>query len=213
MTSFLNKDGRIIVDDLIAMIQENAAYLSEIDITIGDGDHGINMKKGVMICQERLEGKDVDLSAALKTLGEVLFMDIGGPMGPLYGMFFREMAKACQERDAIDARVFGEMLQAASTGIQSLSQAKVGDKTLVDTLIPALTAYENALKVEKSFPDALQDMIAAAEAGKNSTKDLVAKIGRASCLGERSRGVLDTGATSCWLILRSMAATITSLLS
>ena len=213
MASFLNKDGRVIVDNLIVTIQENTAYLSEIDGAIGDGDHGINMNKGFTLCQERLEGKDVDVSTALNTLGRILLMEIGGSMGPLYGTFFREMAKACKGKDAINAQVFLEMLQAAIAGIQSLSQAKVGDKTLMDTLIPALTTYENALKAEKSFSDALQTMTAAAEAGKNSTKDMVAKIGRSSRLGERSRGVLDAGATSCWLILRSMATTITPLLS
>lgn len=212
MASFRNKDGRVIVDNLISMIQENAAHLSDIDLTISDGDHGISMKKGFMTCRERLEGKEVDLSMALKILGEALFVELDGVMGRLYGTFFQEMANACQECDIIDARIFGKMLHAAITGIQSISQAKVGDKTLMDTLIPALTAYENALDARTSFSEALQDMTAAAEIGKNSTKNLIAKIGRASCLGERSRGVLDTGATSCWLILRSMATTITALL-
>jgi dihydroxyacetone kinase-like protein len=212
MASFLNKNGKIIVENLIATIQENAAYLSEIDGAIGDGDHGINMNKGFALCQKRLAGKDVDFSMALNTLGRVLLMEIGGSIGPLYGTFFREMAKASQGKEVIDAQIFLAILQAALAGIQSLSQAKVGDKTLMDTLIPAIDAYENSLNAGKSFPDALKDMMAAAEAGKDSTKDLVAKIGRASRLGERSRGVLDTGATSCWLILRSMATTTLILL-
>lgn len=212
MTAFLNKHGKVIVDHLITTIQENAAYLSEIDGAIGDGDHGINMNKGFTLCQQRLAGKDVDFSTAVNTLGRVLLMEIGGSMGPLYGTFFREMANASQEKETIDAQVFLEMLKAALAGIQGLSKAKVGDKTLMDTLIPAIDAYEQALKAGKSFPDALQEMTAAAEAGKDSTKELVAKIGRASRLGERSRGVLDTGATSCWLILKSMSATMMTLL-
>ncbi len=213
MISFLNKDGKIIVENLIAAIQENAAYLSEIDGAIGDGDHGINMNKGFTLCQERLEGKDVGMSAALNTLGRVLLLEIGGSMGPLYGTFFREMAKVSEEKEQIDAQVFLGMLSASITGIQTLSKAKVGDKTLMDTLIPALTSYQNALIAGKSFPEALQEMAASAETGKDSTKDMVAKIGRASRLGERSRGVLDTGATSCWLILQTMAATMTTLLN
>ena len=212
MTAFRNADGKVIVENLITTIHENAAYLSEIDGAIGDGDHGINMNKGFTLCEERLADKDVDFSTALNTLGRVLLMEIGGSMGPLYGTFFREMAKVSKEQETIDAQGFSEMLRAAITGIQSLSKAKVGDKTLMDTLIPALERYDAALGEGKSFVDALQEMTAAAEAGKESTKDMVAKIGRASRLGERSRGVLDTGATSCWLILRSMATTITGLL-
>ena len=213
MTAFRNADGKVIVENLITTIHENAAYLSEIDGAIGDGDHGINMNKGFTLCEERLADKDVDFSTALNTLGRVLLMEIGGSMGPLYGTFFREMAKVSKEQETIDAQGFSEMLRAAITGIQSLSKAKVGDKTLMDTLIPALERYDAALGEGKSFVDALQEMTAAAEAGKESTKDMVAKIGRASRLGERSRGVLDTGATSCWLILRSMGDTITRLLN
>ena len=213
MTSFPNKDGKVIVENLIATIQEHAAYLSEIDGAIGDGDHGINMNKGFTLCQHRIDGQDVDFSTALNTLGRILLMEIGGSMGPLYGTFFREMAKACKDKETIDAQTFLDMLRAAITGIQSISKAKVGDKTLMDTLIPALKAFEQAHDAGKSFADALQEMTAAAEAGKDSTKDMVAKIGRASRLGERSRGVLDTGATSCWLLLQSMATTITPLIT
>jgi dihydroxyacetone kinase-like protein len=170
------------------------------------------MKKGVTLCQEQLEGKTVDFATALKTLGRVLLTEIGGAMGPLYGTFFREMAKVSKDQEQIDAEVFLSMLQAALAGVQSLGNAQVGDKTLVDTLAPAIDAYDSALKAGKSFEDALAEMKAAAERGKDSTKDLVAKVGRSSRLGERSRGVLDAGATSCWLILQSMADSIPPLL-
>ncbi len=212
MTAFRNADGKVLVENLIETIQENAAYLSELDGAIGDGDHGINMNKGFTMCLERIQDKNIDFSTAIHTLGTVLLMEIGGSMGPLYGTFFREMAKVCKGKDEIDAQTFLEMLQAAIRGIQGLSKATVGDKTLMDTLIPALESYEKALNEGDTFVEALQKMTEAAEAGKESTKEMVAKIGRASRLGERSRGVLDTGATSCWLLLRSMATTITGLL-
>lgn len=212
MEYFLNTAGSVIIEHVITTIQDNAAYLSEIDGAIGDGDHGINMNKGMTMCQEQLAGKEADMTTAIKTLGRILLMEIGGAMGPLYGTLFREMAKASQGKEQIDARVVLDMLKAAQTGVQELGNAKVGDKTLIDTLVPAIEAYESALNDSKSFQEALEELKQAAEAGKDSTKDLVAKVGRSSRLGERSRGVLDAGATSCWLILQAMADSIIPLL-
>lgn len=212
MEYFLNAEGSPIIENIITTIQNNAAYLSEIDGAIGDGDHGINMKKGVTLCQEQLAGKNVDLSTAIKTLGRVILMEIGGAMGPLYGTFFREMAKASQGKEQITAQVFLDMLNAAFVGIQELGKAKVGDKTMLDTLVPAIEAYQAALNDGRNFSEALEELKQAAEAGKESTRDMVAKVGRSSRLGERSRGVLDAGATSCWLILTTMADSMLSLL-
>jgi dihydroxyacetone kinase-like protein len=212
MEYFLNAEGNPIIEHIITTIQDNAAYLSEIDGAIGDGDHGINMNKGVTLCQEQLTGKQVDLTTAFKILGRVLLTEIGGAMGPLYGTFFREMSTASKDREQINPQVLLDMLKAALVGVQKLGNAKVGDKTLIDTLVPAIEAYETALNDGKSFSDALENMKIAAEKGKDSTRDLVAKVGRSSRLGERSKGVLDAGATSCWLILQAIADTIISLL-
>ena len=211
MSGFLNKDGRVVVDKLITAIQTNKEYLSDIDGLIGDGDHGINMNKGFTICQERLED-GMNLTDALKTLGRVLMMEIGGSMGPLYGTLFNKMSRASKGEEEITRDVFGRMLSDARTGVSELGSAKVGDKTLMDVLIPADEAYKAAQAADKDFKDCLDDMKAAAEAGWLSTKDLVAKIGRASRLGERSRGVLDAGATSCNLILQTMADAIKELI-
>ena len=211
MSGFANKDGRVIVDKLITAIQTNKEYLSDIDGLIGDGDHGINMNKGFTMCQERLEA-DMDLTTALKTLSGVLMEEIGGSMGPLYGTFFRKMSRASKGQEIITRDVFCKMLADARTGVQELGSAKVGDKTLMDVLIPADEAYQAAVKADKDFKGCLEDMKAAADKGWQSTKDLVAKIGRASRLGERSRGVLDAGATSCNLLLQTMADAIIELI-
>ena len=208
---FAENEGRIVVEKLIETIRDNKAYLSEVDGAIGDGDHGINMAKGFALTAERLTS-EMGLSEGLKTLSRTLVMEIGGAMGPLYGSFFKAMAGACKDREQIDAQVFGQMIEAGYTAVVGLGQAKVGDKTLVDTLHPALEAYKKALGEGAGFKDALQRMAQAAELGKESTKNLVAKVGRASRLGERSKGVLDAGAASCYLILKSCADTISSLL-
>ena len=190
---FANKEGRIVVDELIETIRMNKAYLSEVDGAIGDGDHGINMAKGFTLTAGRLT-EEMGLSEGLKTLGRTLVMEIGGAMGPLYGTFFRALAGVCNKSEQIDAQVFGQMLEAGYAAVVELGQAKVGDKTLVDTLDPAIEAYKNALSDGAGFKDALQRMAQAAEQGKESTRNLVAKVGRASRLGERSKGALDAGA-------------------
>ena len=84
-------------------------YLSEIDGKIGDGDHGINMNKGFTMCEKKLEGTTYNLSEGLTTLGETLLEDIGGSMGPLYGMLFDEMAQVCEDEEEITADVFAEI--------------------------------------------------------------------------------------------------------
>ena len=207
---FANADGRLIVDRLIEVIHENRAYLSDIDGKIGDGDHGINMDKGFQLCAGRLED-GMGMSDGLKLLGRTLLLEIGGSMGPLYGQFFKSMARVSKDNDEITAGVFAEMLEAAYEAIRNLGAAKPGDKTLVDTLDPAAAAMRESADKGTGLDEALDSMLAAAEAGWKSTENMVAKIGRSSRLGERSRGVLDAGATSCCLILKSMAETMKEL--
>lgn len=210
--SFPSSQGRAILDALIGSIDEHAAMLSEIDGAIGDGDHGINMRKGFLLARDALPA-EVDLSTGLSTLGDALLTKIGGAMGPLYGSFFAEMGAACADVDRIDAATVGRMLSAGRAVVEDLGEARVGDKTLLDTLVPASDAYQAALDEGASFAAALEVMAQAAERGKESTRDLVARVGRASRLGERSRGVLDAGATSCWLLLRAMAGAMQRLLA
>jgi len=140
MQYFLNNKGVVIIYDLIKTIQDNALYLSEIDGAIGDGDHGINMNKGFTLCKERLIGKQINLATALNILSEILLSEIGGAMGPLYGMFFLGMSNACNNKKQIDSIVFKDMLEAAVSELSEidLSKAKIGDKTMMDTLIPAV---------------------------------------------------------------------------
>ncbi|MDR2392205.1 MAG: dihydroxyacetone kinase subunit L [Planctomycetota bacterium] len=212
MSAFSNKDGVAAAEALVAAIRKNKEYLSEIDGAIGDGDHGVNMNKGFTLFKEGFDPASGDLGQALKALGRVLLTEIGGSMGPIYGTFFREMSKAMAGRDAIDAAVFAAMLRAAVSGVESLGEARVGDKTMLDTLIPGTEAFEKSLAGGADFPACLDAMEKAAKAGWESTKDMEAKIGRASRLGKRSVGVLDAGATSCWLILKAFSDSIRPLL-
>jgi dihydroxyacetone kinase-like protein len=213
MEQFANQDGIRIVFDLIRAIQENKQYLSDIDGAIGDGDHGINMNKGFTLCRDELLANPGNLTHGLKTLSKILVMKIGGSMGPLYGTFFKSLAAACDGADAIDRAVFGRMLSSGREGIQKISEAKPGDKTLMDVLLPAEAAYQAAAQTDEPFRVCLDKMVEAARQGRDSTKDMVAKLGRSSRLGERSRGVIDAGAASCCLILEIMGGTIRDLLA
>lgn len=211
MQQFSNADGIRIVHHLIRVVQDNRQYLSDIDGQIGDGDHGINMSKGFTLCQEQLDSEPHDLAQGFSALSRILMTRIGGSMGPLYGYLFKAMGGACDGVEQIDGRVFGAMLTACREGIEKISQARPGDKTLMDVLVPAVEAYQGGLAEGVSFHECLDRMSAAAEGGRDSTRDMVARVGRSSRLGERSRGVIDAGAASCCLILTSMAETIKGL--
>ena len=213
MESFKNAAGGVIVYSLIKAIQDNKVYLSEIDGAIGDGDHGINMNKGFTLCEKKLDGQSCSLDTALKTLGRILLTEIGGSMGPIYGTFFRSMAKCCADKEDIDKTVFMNMLENAAQEISALAGAKPGDKTLYDCLYPAANSFKEAVDSGKTFTEALKIMSAAAEQGRDSTVNMVAKLGRAARLGERSRGVLDAGSASCCLILQTMSTEAIKLIS
>lgn len=205
MTYISTFDAKKTLNIVANTIVENKQYLSDIDGLIGDGDHGINMAKGFRLYLERHSESDDNFSASLNELGFILFNEIGGSMGPLYGNIFMNMSEAAEGNDEITAKIFGEMLKGAVAAVEELGDAKVGDKTLMDVLIPARDAYIQAISNNKSFADSLMIMDEAAKVGRDSTKDLVAKIGRASRLGKRSRGVLDAGSCSAYLILSTFA--------
>ncbi len=204
MSQFHNTGAGDIVLAMAQKIIDNRAYLSEIDGRIGDGDHGVNMAKGFGMAAGRITPGETSLGDALDTLGTVLMTEIGGSMGPLYGVMFTEWSESISGLEFVDAEAFGKMLAAGLNGVESIGSAKVGDKTLLDTLVPALTAFNDANEAGKPFAEALVEMVSAAERGRDSTLDMVAKVGRSSRLGERSRGVLDAGATSCAIVLKSL---------
>lgn len=213
MQTFSKAQGILIVNNLILTIQENKQYLSDLDGLIGDGDHGINMNKGFSMVRLELENNPGDLVYGLKILSKVLITKIGGAMGPLYGKFFNAMALSLEGNEQIGINEIGESLKAVVKAIASISAAQVGDKTLVDTLIPAVIAYEKARQDGNTFAEALHALKFAAHEGCFSTKNMAAKIGRASRLGKRSIGVLDPGAASCCLILETLSDSILELIN
>jgi len=197
---------------MVKAIQANKAYLGQVDGLIGDGDHGMNMNKGFSVFAERFQNKELGFADGLEELGLILLNEIGGSMGPIYGTVFMDAAEAGDDCDEIGIAEFTAMLEAGLMGLYGIVEARVGDKTLVDTLVPAVNSLKESKQQGEQFDEALKKMITQAEAGRDSTKELTARFGRSSRLGERSRGVLDAGAVSCCIILSAMADGIINIL-
>jgi phosphoenolpyruvate---glycerone phosphotransferase subunit DhaL len=212
MNEFTNQAGIKIVTEIIKVIQLNKQYLSDIDGLIGDGDHGVNMNKGFTLCEKELEVKPGDMSHGFNTLSKILMTKIGGSMGPLYGIFFRSLAKESEGVNDISAAIVRSMFNETITKLSAISTAKQGDKTLMDALIPAVDALNTSLDNNNELIEALANMKAAAEKGRDSTYDMIARLGRSARLGERSKGVLDAGATSCALIVGAFSDSATELM-
>lgn len=195
-----------IVHDLVATIVEHAAQLSELDGAIGDGDHGINMSKGFRLAAQRIGDTSPDLARALALLSDTLLNEIGGSMGPIYGTFFGELSDRLASAGVIERSSFAAALASAADAVTDLGGAHPGDKTMLDVLIPAVRAFEAAAVRDESFAACLAAMTDAADGGFVATRDMVARVGRAARLGERSRGVHDPGAASCRLLLNALAS-------
>ncbi len=188
-------------------IEAEKEYLSELDGAIGDGDHGVNMAKCFREVKKKLaESTFADMNTLFNSVGMVVLNSVGGAMGALYGTFFLKMAQECAGKSELGLSDLVRMFQTAEQGILDIGKASPGDKTLLDTLAPAIKALEESEQEGQSLPQALANFEQAAKKGMQSTKDMMAKMGRASRLGERTIGHQDAGATSCYFILRSLAS-------
>jgi len=188
-----------------ATMREQRSHLMALDRAIGDGDHGDNLDRGFTAAAAALAQTDPgDIGAVLKTVAMTLMSTVGGAAGPLYGTAFLRAATATTTPD-IDGPALVAALDAAATGIAARGKATVGEKTMLDAWIPAVTAARTAL-ADGAEPGAiLEAAAAAAEQGARDTEPMVATKGRASYLGERSAGHRDPGAESSAMLLRCAA--------
>jgi dihydroxyacetone kinase-like protein len=192
-----------------AEVGANKEQLTQLDAAVGDGDHGINMDRGMSAVLAKLDAatEEQDIGALLKTVGMTLVSTVGGAGGPLYGTLFLQMGTAVSGKDELGPDDWAAALEAGIAGVQARGKAEPGDKTMIDALIPGRDALKSALAEGASFEDALRQSADAAGQGMRDTIPLVARKGRASYLGERSAGHQDPGATSSHLLLEAAAET------
>ena len=192
-----------------AEVSANKEQLTQLDAAVGDGDHGINMDRGMSAVLAKLDAatEEQDIGALLKTVGMTLVSTVGGAGGPLYGTLFLQMGTAVSGKDELGPDDWAAALEAGIAGVQARGKAEPGDKTMIDALIPGRDALKSAFAEGASFEDALRQSADAAGQGMRDTIPLVARKGRASYLGERSAGHQDPGATSSHLLLEAAAET------
>jgi phosphoenolpyruvate---glycerone phosphotransferase subunit DhaL len=185
-----------------AEMEEHRQELVRLDTAIGDGDHGTNMVRGMRSALTKLDAQEQpDPGAVLRTVAMALVASVGGAAGPLYGTLFLQMGGALAGKDAVDLEDWAAAWRKGLDGVKARGKAEPGDKTMVDALTPAVEALESASDLDA----ALADAAAAAEEGMRATIPLVARKGRASYLGERSKDHQDPGATSTYCLYRSAA--------
>jgi dihydroxyacetone kinase-like protein len=193
------------LENTATVLEENKAYLTELDSPIGDADHGINMNRGFKKVMEKLPPvADTDIGNILKTTGMTLISSVGGASGPLYGTFYMRGGMAVMSKEELSTEDLFKLLQAGVEGVVQRGRAQLGDKTMYDAWAPALESMERSLENGEDALTFLREAVAAAEQGMKDTIPLQAKKGRASYLGERSIGHQDPGATSSYLILKAL---------
>ncbi|NBD34431.1 MAG: dihydroxyacetone kinase subunit L [Chloroflexi bacterium] len=194
------------IEAFSAAIAENKVYLTDLDSAIGDGDHGVNMDRGFQAVLTKLPSvSNQDIGAILKVVGMTLVSTVGGASGPLYGTFFIQMARKTNGKLELTLDDWIATIESGLDGVIRRGKANPGDKTMIDSILPALEALKTAAGNDKSLAEALSASAQAAHQGMEDTIPLVAKRGRASYLGERSAGHQDPGATSSYLLFKTAA--------
>jgi dihydroxyacetone kinase-like protein len=190
--------------DLVAQQKD---LLTELDAAIGDADHGINMDRGMRAVRDKLdETSPQETDQLFKLVGMTLVSSVGGASGPLYGTFFLRLAGGCGPREQLSLDEFAKAWRAGVEGLVGRGRPELGDKTMFDSLHPALTALDAAVAAGESPGGAFRLAWQAAKEGRDATIPMVARKGRASYLGERSAGHQDPGATSASLLFEAAAA-------
>ena len=204
-TDFLIKNAK----EIQVVIDNNAPEIEKLDQEIGDGDHIFNVQRGIKLVIE-LEPiiKHLSMSKALNQIAMKILSGIGGSSGALFGTLFMTMAKVSNIDDGIDYKKAINMFADGVEAVKQRGKADVGEKTMMDVLIPVANCLKQGVEKKKDLKDLMREAIEEAEKGMISTKDLLATKGRASFLGERSKGHIDPGARSSQLMIRSVCMSI-----
>lgn len=190
-----------LIDEIRNKIVENKEFLTDLDREIGDADHGANMARGFNAVMEKLPKDNKDIGDMLNKTGMTLLSSVGGASGPLYGTVFMNMGKVAKGKEELDLDVLVEMFNEAIEGVKKRGKAEKGEKTMLDSLIPAYEALKKSQENGDDIIKAVNKSYEAALEGVEFTKTIKATKGRASYLGERSIDHQDPGATSTTLMI------------
>jgi dihydroxyacetone kinase-like protein len=182
-----------------------ASELTELDARIGDGDHGINLGRGMTAVRDRVLAADPAPAAdLLRAAGRLLISTVGGASGPLYGTLLLDTGQALSDAHASPLDL-ADALVTGVDGVGRRGRSTTGQKTMLDTLVPATGVLGAELRAGRSLTDATARAAEAGAAGCEATREMVAQRGRASYLGERAVGHLDPGAVSSRLLIDALA--------
>lgn len=199
------KEVEELVKNIGKVMEENKDFLTELDLAIGDGDHGINMNKGFKAVIHKLESTPTNtIQDVFKNTGMALISNIGGASGPLYGTAFMKASSVVFGKEELNIEDLKNILETSLEGVKARGKAQKGDKTMIDAIEPSLDAVKNGMEDGLDEKKILENMKDEALKGVNYTKSIIARRGRASYLGERSIGHQDPGATSSYLILNEI---------
>ena len=204
-TDFLIKNAK----EIQVVIDNNASEIEKLDQEIGDGDHIFNVQRGINLVIE-LEPiiKYLSMSKAINQIAMKILSGIGGSSGALFGTLFMTMSKVSNIDDGVDYKKAINMFADGVEAVKQRGKADVGEKTMMDVLIPVANCLKQGIEKNKDLKDLMREAIEEAEKGMLSTKDLLATKGRASFLGERAKGHIDPRARSSQLMIRSVCMSI-----
>ena len=191
----------VLIEAIAQSINDNAEEVTALDQAIGDGDHVINLQRGIkaLVAQsDELSG--LDWSVAFKKVGMILLTTMGGASGSLFGTLFLSMSKATPS-ETLNLAQFSEIFTAGVEAVKQRGKAEAGEKTMLDVLIPAANSLQQSAKETLSIEQALSALVPVTITGVESTRDMLATKGRASFLGERSLGHIDAGAKTSQLMI------------
>jgi dihydroxyacetone kinase-like protein len=196
-------DLRGMVSAMAQLISANRVQLNTLDAELGDGDHGTGIATGFEAAAQEVE-QAASPADVLNSAAKVLMNRMGGSSGALFGTLFLRAAMTVKEQPTLSPAQFAAMWQAGAEGVMARGKSQPGDKTMVDALMPAVDALNQAVAEGKPLLLALEESAQAAARGAEHTASLQAKHGRARYVGERSLGHVDAGAQSTALIFEAM---------
>lgn len=200
------RDVDLVITTIVDTCLANEKYFGDLDSVVGDGDFGYSLARGFEKLQAQYAELDrTDIGTFLKKVGMLVTSRIGGTSGPIWGTGFMRAGMTAGATTELDGAAVVAMLRSAVEGIMARGGASLGEKTLLDALVPMTDAIEQGLDEGASSQEIVDKAAVAAREAADATAELVAKRGRAAYTGERSRGSVDAGATAVAVIIEQIA--------